>query len=280
MRHGAGGPDVYNGGRNDGPTPMSGETNVTQAVRAQRQLRESILAGDLPAGARLLEVPLAERLAISRTPIRDALARLAEEGLLDRVRGGGFVVRTFSLGDVFDAIELRGVLEGTAARLAAERGAQPARLNVLAGVVVALDSALSSRGGEFDMELYTELNERFHELLWDLAGSAIVQREIARVARLPFGSPSSFLQGMPGDAGFVRSNSPRRSTAPWWRRSADARAHGPRRSRASTPGSPGATSSFRWPTALRAGCRASRWWSRRSLPQQTIDGGVLGLRCL
>ena len=50
------------------------------------------------------------------------MSRLAEEGLLDRVNSGGFVVRTFGFADVVDAIELRGVLEGTAARLAAERG--------------------------------------------------------------------------------------------------------------------------------------------------------------
>ncbi|MBP6999978.1 GntR family transcriptional regulator [Amaricoccus sp.] len=183
---------------------MSG-ASLTQAVRAQLALREGILAGEFPAGTRLLEVPLAERLAISRTPIRDALARLAEEGLLERVRGGGFVVRTFGLGDVVDAIELRGVLEGTAARLAAERGVAPARLAELARIVDALDAGFARWGGEVDMADYGELNARFHAVLWELSGSPIVQREIERVARLPFGSPSSFLHAMPDDPAFVRS---------------------------------------------------------------------------
>ncbi len=74
---------------------------------------------------RLFEVSLAETLEISRTPVREALSRLAEEGLLDRLPNGGFVVRRFGYEDVIDSIELRGVMEGTAARLAAERGASP-----------------------------------------------------------------------------------------------------------------------------------------------------------
>lgn len=184
---------------------MTSETNQTQAGRAQRLLRESILAGELPAGTRLLEVPLAERLAISRTPVRDALARLAEEGLLERVRSGGFVVRSFGLADVIDAIELRGVLEGTAARLAAERGADPAGLDAIRDVVAALDEGFAAWGGGVEMAVYSALNDRFHTLLRQLAGSPIVRSEIERVARLPFGSPSSFLQAMPGDVTFVRS---------------------------------------------------------------------------
>ena len=56
---------------------------------------------------------LAKEFSISRTPIREALSRLAEEGLLERARGGGFVVRSFAIADVLDMIELRGVLEGT-----------------------------------------------------------------------------------------------------------------------------------------------------------------------
>ena len=71
---------------------------------------------------------LAKEFSISRTPIREALSRLAEEGLLERARGGGFVVRSFAIADVLDMIELRGVLEGTAARLAAERGVSAAKL--------------------------------------------------------------------------------------------------------------------------------------------------------
>jgi len=102
----------------------------THTLRARIEVRERILRGDLPGGTRLFEVALAEDLGISRTPVREAMSRLVEEGLLERVRGGGFTVRRFALADVIDTIELRGVLEGTAARLGAERGLAPICANL------------------------------------------------------------------------------------------------------------------------------------------------------
>ena len=100
----------------------------SQAVMAQQRLREWILAGDLPAGSRIAELALVDRLGMSRTPIRAALMTLGQEGLLEALSGGGYAVRTFSEREVADAIELRGTLEGLAARLAAERGVSPAAM--------------------------------------------------------------------------------------------------------------------------------------------------------
>src|SRR5688572_30195727 len=111
--------------------PVSdGEASGSQAVKAQLRLREMILAGELPAGERIAELAIVERLGVSRTPIRAALMRLEQEGLLEGLPNGGYAVRTFSERDVADAIELRGTIEGLAARLAAERG-------VAAGVLAA-----------------------------------------------------------------------------------------------------------------------------------------------
>src|SRR5678816_329141 len=93
----------------------------SQKGRALLLLREMILRGDFQPGERLSELSLVARLSISRTPIRLALERLAHEGLLEPSASGGFVARNFTIEDVWDAIEVRGVLEGTAARLAAER---------------------------------------------------------------------------------------------------------------------------------------------------------------
>ena len=87
------------------------------------RLREMILRGELAPGERLAEVALAERLGVSRTPIRQALPALAREGLLAAAGRRGYVVRSFSPQDVIDAIETRGLLEGLAARRIAERGA-------------------------------------------------------------------------------------------------------------------------------------------------------------
>ena len=166
---------------------------TTHTLSALMELRKRILSGDFPGGTRLFEVLLAETLQISRTPIREAMSRLAEEGLLDRLANGGFVVRSFTFTDVVDAIELRGVLEGTAARLAAERGAASEKLHQMNEVLVQLDACFGTVPGDVDFDGYSDLNARFHGLLIELSGSAVLQREIERATRLPFASPSAFL---------------------------------------------------------------------------------------
>src|SRR5690348_10618860 len=80
-----------------------------------------LLRGEFATGERLSELSLVARLGVSRTPIRLALQKLAHEGLLESLPSAGFLVRQFNMADVWDAIELRGALEGAAARLAAER---------------------------------------------------------------------------------------------------------------------------------------------------------------
>ena len=79
---------------------------ATHGGRAVIELREKILSGELPGGMRLFEVPTAELLDISRTPVREALSRLTEEGLLNRLPGGGFVVRRFGFADVVDGAKV------------------------------------------------------------------------------------------------------------------------------------------------------------------------------
>ena len=168
-------------------------TSQTHAQRALVALRQRILSGALPGGTRLYEVPLAEELRVSRTPVRAALSQLAEEALLDRARGGGFVVRSFAIADVVDTIDLRGVLEGTAARYAAERGASEAQLARARDLLCAIDRLFPGQGG-VDMEAYAARNREFHALLAEMSGSAILQRELARITALPFASPSAFLE--------------------------------------------------------------------------------------
>jgi GntR family transcriptional regulator of vanillate catabolism len=174
---------------------MSGAAGSNHTMRALTQLRQRILSGELQGGERLLEVPLAAMLQISRTPVREAMSRLAEEGLLERGSSGGFIVRAFGLDDVFDAIELRGVLEGTAARLAAERGIGRDALAGISAIVGELDTCLEAQRNVFDLQNYSRLNARFHEALSHLSGSKIISGELERVNHLPFASPSAFLPG-------------------------------------------------------------------------------------
>lgn len=169
--------------------------NHSQVVKVQLQLREMILAGELAAGERIAELAIVERLGISRTPIRTALMRLEQEGMLEAVAGGrGYQVRVFSEADVSDAIELRGTLEGLAARLAAERGADATLMARAMRCLDAIDRVLLT--GDWSDEAfsrYVVLNSEFHDTLMEMSGSAVMQRELERVKRLPFASPSGFV---------------------------------------------------------------------------------------
>src|SRR5215475_3220948 len=102
--------------------PSLTDRSASQTIKAQLALRELILSGDLKPGDRISELAIVERLGVSRTPIRMALVRLEEEGLLELIPSGGFSVKAFSERDIYDAIEVRGTLEGLAARLCEERG--------------------------------------------------------------------------------------------------------------------------------------------------------------
>jgi GntR family transcriptional regulator of vanillate catabolism len=174
--------------------PDLADPGASQAVKAQLRLRELILAGELASGARIAELAIVERLGVSRTPIRAALMRLEQEGLLESLPNGGYAVRTFSERDVSDAIELRGTIEGLAARLAAERGVDPDVLRAARECLDEIDTVL--RQPALDDEAFTRyvaLNEAFHNLFSDLVASHVIGRELERVVRLPFASPSGFV---------------------------------------------------------------------------------------
>jgi GntR family transcriptional regulator of vanillate catabolism len=167
---------------------------ASQAVKAQLRLREMILAGELSGGTRIAELSIVEKLGVSRTPIRAALMRLEQEGLLEALPNGGYAVRTFSERDVSEAIELRGTLEGLSARLAAERGAVPVVLNEARNCLREIDALLAQPAlSDEGFSRYVALNERFHRLLSEMADSAVIARELERVCGLPFASPSSFV---------------------------------------------------------------------------------------
>src|SRR4051794_6147977 len=94
----------------------------SQQSRVLVQLRDMILKGAFTPGERLAEIPLAEKLGASRTPVKLALATLEHEGLIEPSPAGGYQMRRFTSQEIADAIRVRGVLEGFAARLIAEDG--------------------------------------------------------------------------------------------------------------------------------------------------------------
>jgi GntR family transcriptional regulator of vanillate catabolism len=163
----------------------------SQTARAFIGIREVLLRGEFARGERISELPLVARLGMSRTPIRLALERLAHIGLLDAGATGGFTVREFTLAEVLDAIELRGVLEGTAARLAAERLIDETELLSLRRHNDHMESLEGLTISNFAR--YMDLNESFHSGILDLAKSEMLRRSIQQVNSLPFASPSAMV---------------------------------------------------------------------------------------
>ena len=142
----------------------------SQTTKATLGLRELLLSGTFKPRERVPELRLVEELGVSRTPLRIALMTLEHEGLLETLPGGGFVVREFTRTDIDDAIELRGVLEGTAARLAAERLESEDELEPLRECCRELDATVRTQSMETFME-YLRLNEEFHHVFRELAKS-------------------------------------------------------------------------------------------------------------
>jgi DNA-binding GntR family transcriptional regulator len=158
------------------------EASVTNAVRVQAELREAILAGSLPPGARLRAEPLAERLQTSRTPVREALILLAREGLVDIEPRRGAIVRSFDAADLADLYDVRALIEPHAARRAATRIGPDglARLREIC-------TAAEARGADDDaaVEDQVALNEEFHRIVVTAAGSPRLEAALRAVAGIP-----------------------------------------------------------------------------------------------
>ncbi len=173
-------------------TPGTEAAGEGRAVSLVAQLRRWLAEGRYAAGTRLAEEAVAQDLGVSRTPVRLAFRTLAQEGLLESAGKRGFVVRSFSADDVRCAVEVRGVLEGLAARRLAERGATPAQRALLQQCLADGEAVLArGRLQAEDVAAWSALNARFHATLVDGAGSRVVADAIARNDHLPFASADS-----------------------------------------------------------------------------------------
>ena len=164
----------------------------SQTTKATLGLRELLLGGAFKPHERVPELRLVDELGVSRTPLRTALVTLEHEGLLETLPGGGFEVREFTRNDINDSIELRGVLEGTAARLAAERLESEDELEPLRALCRELDDVVRSPSIDTFMD-YLQLNEEFHQRFRALAKSPQLGRALEHALALPFAPPSALL---------------------------------------------------------------------------------------
>lgn len=148
-------------------------------------LRRMIQKGELEPGERLVEERLAKQLGLSRTPVREALHRLEQEGLLSKPPRGGYEVHPISRREVEEAIGVRVVLEVYATELAAQRITSET-LEELAQNLIDFKKAID----EGDEDLLVELNMGFHDLIYRAADSDLLYRllnelhgEVERVSR-------------------------------------------------------------------------------------------------
>ncbi len=155
-------------------------------------LRQLIVNGRLAAGERLAEIPVADSLGVSRTPVRLAFRALEQEGLLEKTGKRGYVVRSFSEADVRSAIEVRGTLEGLAVRHLAERG-MPAAVREALRECIEEGAAVLAKGHLLDEDVvrWSRLNKRFHDTLVQSHESRVISDAIARNDHLPFASADS-----------------------------------------------------------------------------------------
>jgi DNA-binding GntR family transcriptional regulator len=157
--------------------------SLTSAERTLATLRELILDGDLRPGTRLGEVELAERLGVSRTPVREALSRLAAEGLVEIAPNRGARVATWSVAELEGVFDLRASLEPQLTGFAVARATPEdvAELEELAQRMV----DVGTPGSDQDLDALVPLNRAFHDRLVALAEHPALAAALAAAIKTP-----------------------------------------------------------------------------------------------
>jgi GntR family transcriptional regulator of vanillate catabolism len=153
------------------------------------ELRDMVMRGEFAAGFHLQEVPLAERMGVSRTPIREALNVLAKEGLLEPGPKRGYKIRTFTIEEIVEAYEVRATLEGMACRLLAETGL-PEDVATKLGECLAFGDGLIGRGmfTAAEHDPWLEMNNTIHSLLVNASRNAMLAQCVEQTQRVPLAS--------------------------------------------------------------------------------------------
>ncbi|CAN5913784.1 GntR family transcriptional regulator [soil metagenome] len=163
----------------------AGAANADQSGVFER-LRRWILEGEYEPDERLVEEQLAERLGVSRTPIRQALTMLEAEGLVELTPNRGATVCSFSVDEVWDIYDLRAVLEGHAARRAATR-IGVSELDELRSLVAEMERTTPQRFADHGEEIrwLVARNQEFHGTIVDASLNRRLTTLIRRTVEIP-----------------------------------------------------------------------------------------------
>jgi DNA-binding GntR family transcriptional regulator len=169
-------------------TPEAGRTGATDADAAAslaEQLRQDMVRGDYAPNQRLVEADLCETYGVSRASVRSALQMLASDGLVELQRNKGARVRAISLAEAIEITEVRALLEGLAARKAAE-AVTAAEAQELSEIGAAMREAYTRS----ELLAYSDLNARLHRRIREIGAhrtsAAIIERLGAQVVRHQF----------------------------------------------------------------------------------------------
>ncbi|MGW8379427.1 GntR family transcriptional regulator [Streptomyces sp. ODS28] len=144
------------------------------AERAYTLAKELILNGELPGGSLISEGEIAERVGVSRTPVREAFLRLQSEELLQLIPKRGAVVVPLAPGEAEDVLELRETLESAAVRRVLDGGE-----DAVAAAVESLRALLREQAGparELDVNAFTRSDREFHRAIVAASGNALAER--------------------------------------------------------------------------------------------------------
>ncbi len=157
------------------PADAVEDKDISRAEFAYRRLLEGIRAGEFRPGQRLREIDLASRLGVSRTPVREAIRRLASEGLVEVASGRGVMIIELTRQQVRELYFLRATLEGAAARLAAQH-ASDREIAALRELLIEIAAA------EDDPFHVAKLNREFHRLIHDAAHNRYLARALSQLS--------------------------------------------------------------------------------------------------
>lgn len=157
---------------------LSTSENISEEIA--RMLRNAIFHGDLGPGERIKEDAVAQELGVSRTPVREALLLLKSEGIIEMPRNRGARVRAYDPVEAVETYELRALLEGFAARKAAENLSE-STLDQLVESCVRF-SALCEEG---DPKEIGRENQFFHHTILSASGNSRLESVVREVMQLP-----------------------------------------------------------------------------------------------
>jgi len=157
---------------------MIHQGSASLEARVYNELREEILSGGFKKGESLTEHMLTQKLGVSRTPVRSALQRLAEDGLVSLTPNRGAVVLGITEEDIIDIYRIRMRLEGLASAMAAEKITEEGKQQLSENV--ALSEFYIQRQ---DTEHIEELDTVFHRMIYEASGSRMIARILSDLHR-------------------------------------------------------------------------------------------------